>query len=122
MVGQIPHRTMKEKLKGGRSTQGRNGDPSQGDNLATQTLTSRNFPFDEAPQPNPFQGRCGADGGRGSTAIINIATYNVRTLSHPDDLERLQEQMKDFKWSIVGLCETKRKGEGLIELKDGTLI
>ncbi|GFR59615.1 endonuclease-reverse transcriptase [Elysia marginata] len=94
--------------------------PPQGDYLETQTRTSRNSPIDEAPQRNPFHGRYGAEGGRRSTAIINIATYNVRTLSHPDDLDRLQEQLEDFNWSILGLCETKRKGEGLTELKDGT--
>ena len=37
-----------------------------------------------------------------------------------DDLKRLQEQLREIKWNIVGISETKRKGEGLTELEDGT--
>ncbi|GFR95775.1 hypothetical protein ElyMa_002703000 [Elysia marginata] len=99
----------KRQTKRRLGTQGRNGDPTQGDNLATQTQTSRNSPIDEAPQPDPFQGPCEVEGGRESTATINIATYNIKTLSQPDDFDRMQEQLKDFSWSILGLCETKRK-------------
>ncbi|KAK3791712.1 hypothetical protein RRG08_057740 [Elysia crispata] len=39
-----------------------------------------------------------------------------RTLALQDDLDHLLEKLEDFKWNVIGLCETKRKGEGLMEL------
>ena len=62
----------------------------------------------------------GDKGKERSTATIYVATYNVRSLAHSDDLQRLQEQLREIKWNIVGISETKRKGEGLTELEDGT--
>ena len=32
------------------------------------------------------------------------------------------EELQDFKWSIIGLAETKRRGEGLIEVKGGSWL
>ncbi|GFO20140.1 craniofacial development protein 2-like [Plakobranchus ocellatus] len=46
--------------KGGRISQGQNGDPSRGDFPATQTLFSRRTPSHEVPKSKP-PGRCGAD-------------------------------------------------------------
>ena len=65
----------------------------------------------EALQPKPRRGRCRADQGKERiTATIYVATYNVRSLAHSDDLKRLQEQLREIKWNIVGISETKRKG------------
>ena len=112
---------MKRKRKGGRISQGQNGDPSRGDNPAQQIPTPKDLPLNEALQPKPRRGRCRADQGKErSTATIYVATYNVRSLAHSDDLKRLQEQLREIKWNIVGISETKRKGEGLTELEDGT--
>ena len=67
--------------------------------------------------------RCRTDQGKErSTATIYVATYNVRSLAHSDDLKRLQEQLRKMKWNIVRISETKRKGEGLTELEDSTWI
>ena len=113
---------MKRKRKGGRISQGQNGDPSRGDNPAEQIQTKKDLPLNEALQPKPRRGRCRADQGKErSTATIYVATYNVRSLAHSHDLKRLQEQLREIiKWNIVGTSETKRKGEGLTELEDGT--
>ncbi|GFO50553.1 craniofacial development protein 2-like [Plakobranchus ocellatus] len=107
--------------KGGRISQGRNGDPSRGDFTATQTLFSRRTPSHEVPKSKP-PGHCGADRGKGSTATLHFATYNTKTLASQEDLEQLQDQLKGFKWSVIGLCETYRKGEGSVELSDGSWL
>ncbi|KAK3784049.1 hypothetical protein RRG08_025243 [Elysia crispata] len=113
---------MTVQQKGGRISQGLKGDPFRGDISATLSPTERRTPSHEVPQSKPHRGRCGADRGRGSTATLHIATYNTRTLALQDDLDHLQEKLEDFKWNVIGLCETKRKGEGLMELSDGTWI
>ena len=48
--------------------------------------------------------------------------YNVRTLKDEDKLDSLLEELEDFKWSIIGLAETKRRGVDLIELKGGSWL
>ncbi|GFR72991.1 endonuclease-reverse transcriptase [Elysia marginata] len=112
---------MKEFKRKGRRTQGQNGDPSTREKTSqSQTLEAR--PQYEAPQPKPQRGSCAADVGKGEAKQLSICTYNTRSLSHEDDLERLQEQLINFKWDIVGLSETKRKGEGLLELRNGRWI
>ncbi|GFR82568.1 endonuclease-reverse transcriptase [Elysia marginata] len=108
---------MKEFKKKGRRTQGQNGDPSTREKTSqSQILEAR--PQYDAPQPKPQRGSCAADVGKGEAKQISISTYNTRSLSHEDDLERLQEQLINFKLDIVGLSETKRKGEGLLELRN----
>ena len=85
---------MKRKRKGGRISQGQNGDPSRGDNPAQQIPTPKDLPLNEALQPKPRRGRCRADQGKErSTATIYVAIYNVRSLAHSDNLKRLQEQI-----------------------------
>ena len=44
-------------------------------------------------QLNP-KGSCTADGSRGSTAILNVCTYNVRTLRTEDDLDGLIDEIE----------------------------
>ena len=46
--------------------------------------------------------------------------YNTRTLRTDDDTSRLVEELGNIKWHVVGLCETKRRGEGLRELSGGS--
>ncbi|GFR82169.1 endonuclease-reverse transcriptase [Elysia marginata] len=113
---------MKERQTRGRISQGQNGDPSQGDFPATLSSPARHKPLHEVPQLKRHRGRCGADKRKESTATLHIATYNTRTLALQEDLEQLQDQLKNFNWDIIGLCETKRKGEGLVELKDGSWL
>ena len=59
-----------------------------------------------------LNGSCTADGSRGSTAILNVCTYSVRTLRAENDLDRLIDEVEQIKWDIIGLCETYRKGGG----------
>ncbi|GFN79307.1 hypothetical protein PoB_000581300 [Plakobranchus ocellatus] len=54
---------------------------------------------------------CGVDKGKGQ-AEKYIATYNTRTTRQQDDLEVLLEELEQIKWHIIGLSETKRRGEG----------
>ena len=79
---------------------------------------SETTPQYDAIQLN-LKGSCTADGSRGSTAILNVCTYNVRTLRTEDDLGRLTDEAEQIKWDIVGLCETFRKGEVLSEIRAG---
>ena len=83
---------------------------------------SRRTPLHQVPQPKPHRGRCGTERGKRSTATLHIATYNTRTLALQDDLEQIQEQPRNCKWNVIGLCETERKDEELIELAGGTWI
>ncbi|GFS12627.1 xanthine dehydrogenase [Elysia marginata] len=104
---QNPAKAMKKFKKKGRRTQGQNGEPSTRKKTSqSQTLEAR--PQYEAPQPKPQRGSCAADVGKGEPKQLSICTYNTRSLSHEDDLERLQVQLINFKWDIVGLkriCE-----------------
>ena len=76
------------------------------------------IPQYDAKQLNP-KGSCTADGSRGSTAILNVCTYNVRILRTEDDLDTLIDEAEQIKWDIIGLCETYRKGERLLEIRAG---
>ena len=69
------------------------------------------FPYDTV-QSNP-KGSRPADGSRGTTAILNVCTYNVRTLRTEDDLDRLIDEADQIYLDIIGLYETYRNGEGL---------
>ena len=39
--------------------------------------------------------------------VIDICTYNVRTLHNNEHLDCFLNKVKDIKWNIIGLCETK---------------
>ena len=66
-----------------------------------------------------LKGSYTTDGSRGSTAILNVCTYNARAPRAEDDLDRLPDEAEQIKWDIIGLCETYRKGEGLSEIRGG---
>ena len=99
--------------------EGNKGDPKKWD-TAPVTLDSEARLQNEAPQPKPRGGRCGADRRRRNWQKLSICTYNTRTMSHQDDLDRLLDQLNDIDWNVVGLCETKKRGEGLTELPCGS--
>ena len=102
-----------------RSKRGRKARGQKGHHQARKTLIPGLQSLNDGVRPNPA-GRLSADGNRKSTATIKLCTYNTRTLRTDDDLERLLNQVKNLNWDIIGLCETKRKGEGLWQLQDGT--
>ena len=106
---------MKIKKRKGRRAQG------QKEQTAKLDSASETAPQYDVIQLNP-KGSCTADGSRGSTAILNVYTYNVRTLRTEDDIDRLIDEAEQIKWDIIGLYETYRKGEGLLEIRAGYCI
>ncbi|XP_037294379.1 uncharacterized protein LOC115454908 [Manduca sexta] len=54
---------------------------------------------------------------------VFLATYNVRTLLTDERYEELEsEVLNKMKWDIIGLSETRRRGEQLIRLNSGQLF
>ena len=102
----------KEKQRG-RTARDRKGQ------IAPQTPKSETKSQHEASRLKP-KGRREADRFRSSNAKIHVCTYNTRTLRTEDDTNRLVEELGNIKWHVVGLCETKRRGEGLRELSGGS--
>ena len=103
---------MKEKQRG-RTAQDRKGQ------IAPQTPKPETKSQHEASGLKP-QGRREADRFKSSNATIHVCTYNTRTLRTEDDTSRLVEELGNIKWHVVGLCETKRRREGLRELSRGS--
>ena len=69
----------------------------------------------EASRRKP-QRRRETDRFSSSNAKIHVCTYNTQTLRTDDDTNRLVEELGNIKWHVIGLCETKRRGEGLRDL------
>ena len=103
---------MKEKQRG-RTAQNRKGQ------IASQTPKPETKSQHEASRLKR-QGRREADRFKSSNANIHVCTYNTRTLRTDNDTSRLVEELDNTKWHVVGLCETKRRGEGLRELSGGS--
>lgn len=53
---------------------------------------------------------------------IRVATYNIRTMSAPEHLTRLEEELKHIKWDVLGLCETRLPGEKATVLKSSHIL
>ena len=55
---------------------------------------------------------------------IYICSYNVRSLKGQDRLEELESELSAtrFRWSVIGLSETRRKGEHLVQLNSGHVL
>ena len=102
----------KNKKRKGRRAQGQKEQTSKLDSASETT------PQCDAIQLNQ-EGSCTADGSIGSTAILNGCRYNVRTLRTEEDLDRPIDEVENIKWDIIDLCETHRKGEGLLEIRAG---
>ena len=103
---------IKEKQRG-RTAQDRKGQ------IVPQTPKPETKSQHEASRLKP-QGQCEADRFKSSNAKIHVCTYNTRTLRTEDDTSRLIEELGNIEWHVVGLCETKRRGEGLRELSVGS--
>ena len=54
--------------------------------------------------------------------MLNIATYNVRTLSEVIHLSNLEAEIENINWDIVGISEMRRPGEKIQVLKSGHLL
>jgi len=117
---------MKRKKNEGRKVHGQNG---QLPTLTNQLLRN------EGTNSNP-QGRSGPDKKIRSKSMnktkhttrrdakyrLMVGTLNCRTLNGEEKVVELEEELKDIKWDIIGLCETKRKGETSTILKSGNLL
>lgn len=56
------------------------------------------------------------------THKIYIATYNIRTMRTENHLEELEQELEAIKWDIIGICETRLKGEKKTTLKSGHVL
>ncbi|XP_050360319.1 uncharacterized protein LOC126780097 [Nymphalis io] len=70
-------------------------------------------------------GKGGAGGAKnprvtvGRQHRLTLATYNGRTLRLDEHLAQLEEQLRNIRLHILGLCEIRRKGEDTIALESG---
>ena len=103
---------MKDKQRG-HTAQDRKGQ------IASQTPKPETKSQHEASRLK-LQGQRETDRFKSSNAKIHVCTYNTRTLRIEDDTSRLIEELGNIKWHVVGLCETKRREEGLRELSGGS--
>ena len=46
----------------------------------------------------------------------------MRTLKDPEKEEELEQELIGFKWDIIGLSETRKKGEQLKQLQSGHVL
>ena len=53
---------------------------------------------------------------------MHIGTYNVRTLIGEDRVLELEEELKGIKWDIIGLAETRRRGESIQRMASGNVL
>ena len=123
---------MKVRKIGCRRSQGQNGElkdqfPQSLEDRETLKSEDQKLLHDVL-QSKP-RGSCKADKARenksknkNKTTNLIIGTCNTRTIRTEDDLDHLMEELENIKWDVVGLCETKRSGEGLSELPGGHLM
>jgi len=79
----------------------------------------------------PSQGRDGArqmrlpnntNNNNAKVTILNVATYNVRTLSEELHLTSLENEIRKINWDVIGISEMRRLGEKVIELPNGNIM
>ncbi|CAH2098304.1 unnamed protein product [Euphydryas editha] len=74
------------------------------------------------------RGNGGAEGAKnhwgtlGCQSIIQLATYNVRALRLDHHLTKLEVELSNIKWSVLGLSEVRRESEDSIILHSGHLL
>lgn len=49
-------------------------------------------------------------------------TYTVRTIRTEVNMVEFEEELKNIKWHIIGLCETRLPGERMATLKSGHIL
>ena len=50
---------------------------------------------------------------------MHICIYNIRKFREEEQRKESTEEISQIKWDIIGLSETKCKGEHIIQLKSG---
>ena len=55
---------------------------------------------------------------------LKIAIYNVRSLLNDEDVQELEEELKEnnMKWDVIGLGEVRRKEESFTTLQSGHML
>ena len=53
---------------------------------------------------------------------IKIATWNVRSLYRTGKLDNVRNEMKRMKVNVMGLCDVRWVGAGVMKIEDDTLI
>ena len=48
--------------------------------------------------------------------LLQICTYNARSLSSDDRVTEFEDEIARIKFDIIGISETRRKGEGCLTL------
>ena len=70
-------------------------------------------------------GSCKAKGAK-NLRVPNtyICSYNVRSLKDQNRLEELENELGEtiFKWNIIGLSETRKKREHIVQLSSGHVL
>lgn len=77
---------------------------------STDSGGSINLTSNRTPRRNPSQ------------TLLNVCTYNCRTLSNEAKLRELESELELINWDVIGLSEVRRKGEDLIELQSGHML
>lgn len=101
---------------------------SQGHNGLEDTNGSRpsgSSNEDCSPNPPAIGGRAQLDAAetlRHNQFNCNIATMNVRTLLGESRLLEMEEALEQINCDILGMCEVRRKHEGMMETKNGNLF
>ncbi|XP_065064756.1 craniofacial development protein 2-like [Rhopilema esculentum] len=85
----------------------------------THNMNTRNTKRPSVPGSRKAEG---AKNPRVSRVQLNICTYNVRTLKDPEKEKELEQELIGFKWDIIGLSETRKKGEQLKQLQSGHVL
>ena len=114
-----PSANMDKSKRKGRKAHGHNGQRISGGSSQHSGACAT----DDALEPNP-KGSSKAEGSKaaGKHATIHLCTYNVRTMKNDEKIESLLEELANFKWDVIGLSETKREGQGLVEIKGGSWL
>lgn len=53
---------------------------------------------------------------------VHIASYNIRTMRAEEHLTNLEKELKNIKWDVLGISETRLSGEAITILKSGHLL
>jgi endonuclease/exonuclease/phosphatase family metal-dependent hydrolase len=74
------------------------------------------------PQSPAIEGAKNLRASSINNSCMYIATYNVRSLSSEESLLELEEELKEIKWDVIGLAETRRRGESIKKLKSENIL
>ena len=53
---------------------------------------------------------------------LQVATYNVRTLSDNNQLNNLEEELKNVNWEVIGFSKMRHPSEAMVELPNNNIF